>query len=97
MVGLGEGIAPSAATDMVARVIAKVCAPLEQACNPFMVLGFIAARHGGLPRFPGFKALGWRFCVTTQVLSTIPILKAALRRSIRPVPADGGNAHTANA
>lgn len=23
--GLGEGIAPSAATDMVARVIAKVC------------------------------------------------------------------------
>ena len=27
MVGLGEGIAPSAATDMVARVIAKVPPP----------------------------------------------------------------------
>ena len=25
MVGLGEGVAPSAATDMVARVIVKVC------------------------------------------------------------------------
>lgn len=40
MVGLGEGIAPSAATDMVARVIAKVCAVQEHTicCSLYMDL-----------------------------------------------------------